>query len=200
MPSAYTPLLGLVLPVTGELNGTWGGVVNTQLTNNVESSIAGYSTKAFTSVDLTWTLTTTGGGVANEARTAILIATGTPGATCTIYAPKSSKEYVVINNTDSTVFLRGGPTSPTTSIYAFVPAGSSAFFAWDSNITDFVKVAGGSGSATGGGTNQVFFNNDLNVTVSYTIPTGKNAGTFGPVTIDNGVVVTVPSGQVWSIV
>jgi len=42
--------------------------------------------------------------------------------------------------------------------------------------------------------------NDLNVTASYTIPTGKNSGTFGPVTINSGVTVTVPSGSVWSIV
>lgn len=200
MPSAYTPLLQLVLPVTGELNGTWGNTVNTQLTTNVENSIAGYSTKAFTPVDLTWTLTTTGGGVSNEARTAILICTGTPAATCTIYAPKSSKTYVVINSTDSLVYLRGGPTGPTTSITAFVPAGSSALFAWDDVLADFVKVAGGSGGATGTGVNQVFFENDLTVTASYTIPTGKNAGTFGPITINSGVTVTIPDDSVWSIV
>jgi hypothetical protein len=46
----------------------------------------------------------------------------------------------------------------------------------------------------------VFFENDLPVTGDYTIPTGKNAGTFGPVTIDTGVTVTVPDDSVWSIV
>jgi len=196
VPSAYTPLLGLVLPVTGELNGTWGAAVNTQLTNNVEDSIAGYSTADLTLGD--WTLTTTGGGATNEARTAILIATGTPGATRYINAPKQSKEYVVVNNTDSLVYLRGGPTSPTAG--AFVFANSSALFAWDNDSGDFVKVAGGGGGASGAGTNQVFFENDLTVTGSYTIPTGKNAGTFGPITIDSGVTVTVPDDSVWSIV
>lgn len=196
MPSAYTPLLGLVLPVTGELNGTWGSTVNTQLTTNVEDSIAGFSTADLTSGN--WTLTTTGGGVTNEARTAILIATGTPGTTRNIYAPKSSKQYVVINNTDDTVYLKGGPTSPTTGV--FVLAGQSALCAWDDDSGDFVKVAGGSGGATGGGTDQVFFNNDVTITTSYTIPTGKNSGTFGPVTIDSGVTVTVPDDSVWSIV
>ena len=196
MPSAYTPLLGLVLPVTGELNGTWGAAVNTQLTTNVEDSIAGYST-----ADLTlgnWTLTTTGGGATNEARTAILIATGTPGATRYIYAPKQSKEYVVINNTDSLVYLCGGPTSPTTGV--FIYPSSSALVAWDNTVVDFVKVAGGSGGATGGGTNQAFFLNDLTITNDYTVPDTKNAGTFGPVTINSGVTVTVPSGSVWTIV
>jgi len=194
VPSSYTPLLGLVLPVTGELNGTWGTAVNAQLTNNVEDSIAGYSTASVTSGN--WTLTTTGGGATNEARTAILIVTGTPGTTRYIYAPKQSKEYIVINNSDSTVYLSGGPTSPTTG--AFVLAGQSALCAWDGS--DFVKVAGGSGGATGGGTNQAFFNNDVTITTSYTIPTGKNSGTFGPITIASGATVTIPDDSVWSIV
>jgi hypothetical protein len=64
--------------------------------------------------------------------------------------------------------------------------------------------AGGWGSigagAKGGGNNQVFFENDTNVTSSYTITTGKNAMSAGPVTIDTGVDVTVPDGSTWVIV
>jgi hypothetical protein len=46
----------------------------------------------------------------------------------------------------------------------------------------------------------VFIENDQTVTTNYTISAGKNAGTFGPITINGGVTVTVPSGSVWSIV
>jgi hypothetical protein len=53
---------------------------------------------------------------------------------------------------------------------------------------------------TGGGVNQAFYLNDITVTTDYTIPTGKNAGTFGPVTINSGITVTIPSGSYWSIV
>jgi hypothetical protein len=67
-------------------------------------------------------------------------------------------------------------------------------------VGDYIKIAGGGGGAAGTGSNQVFFLNDLAVTASYTIPTGKNAGTFGPISIDDGVTVTVPSDSVWSIV
>jgi len=56
------------------------------------------------------------------------------------------------------------------------------------------------GGATGGGTDTVFFENSLTVTTNYTIPATKNAGTFGPITINSGVSVTVPSGCVWSVV
>lgn len=199
MSSSYTTLLGLVLPVEGELIDSWGDVVNAQLTQLVEDSIAGYSTFAFSSPStLTWTLTAAGSGAANQARTAILIGTGTPGAACNIYAPKQSKQYVVINNTDNTLYVKGGPTSPTTGVA--ITAGDSALVAWDTGTSDFIKVAGGGGGATGGGGDQVFFENDLTVSVNYTIGATKNAGTFGPVSIASGVTVTIPDTSVWSIV
>jgi len=59
---------------------------------------------------------------------------------------------------------------------------------------------GGSGMPTGGGTDQIFYENGLVVTTDYTIPADKNAGTFGPVTINPGVVVTVPPTSTWVIV
>jgi hypothetical protein len=51
------------------------------------------------------------------------------------------------------------------------------------------------GTATG-----AFIQNDIEVTSDYTITTGKNAGSFGPIIIDDGVTVTIPDGSVWSIV
>jgi hypothetical protein len=196
MSSSYTTLLGLVLPVQGELIDTWGDTVNAQLTQLLEDSIAGYVTESVTAGN--WTLTTTGSGASNQARYAILIATGTPGTTRYIYAPKQSKSYIVINNSNSTLYVSGGPTSPTTGTP--ITAGDSALVTWDTGTSDYIKIAGGGGGATGGGGDQVFFENDLTVTQSYTIGATKNAGTFGPITIDSGATVTVPSTSVWTIV
>ena len=56
------------------------------------------------------------------------------------------------------------------------------------------------GGATGGGTDDVFVENAQTVTADYTLTTGKNAMSAGPITINSGVTVTVPSGQVWTIV
>jgi len=56
------------------------------------------------------------------------------------------------------------------------------------------------GGATGGGSDTVFFENSLVVTQDYTIPSDKNAGTFGPVSINDSITVTVPDTSVWSIV
>jgi hypothetical protein len=270
MPSAYTDLLKLVKPVTGELTNQWGNTVNDTLTQFVENSVAGYQSQSVTSAD--WTLTTavpgdTSNPSTNQARYAVLIATGTPATTRYIYAPQQSKTYVVINNcTDqSSIYIRGGTSSSYTAGVE-IESGGSALVAWDAkaaeytasisattmtvtavssgtieigqfissgaaagtyitafgtgtggvgtytvsisqtvssttmNTSDFVKIAGGGGGASGAGGDQIFFQNDLTVTASYSIPTGKNAGTFGPVTVNSGVTVTVPSGSVWSVV
>ena len=61
-------------------------------------------------------------------------------------------------------------------------------------------VSSGGDGAVGGGTDAVFYENDTNVTTDYTISTGKNAVSAGPITIDNGITVTVPVGSEWSIV
>jgi hypothetical protein len=200
MPSSYTSLLGFVQPTTGELTNQWGTVVNNQLTQLVEDAIAKTSTKDVTADN--WILST-GQGVPNEARNAVLIVTGNPSATRYIIAPKQSKAYIVVNDCDSLVYLCGGPTNQTPGV--FILPGQSALCAWDANSLaavggDFVKVAGGGGGASGGGTNQIFYQNDQTVTVSYTITDGKNAGTFGPITINSGVTVTVPTGSVWTVV
>lgn len=70
----------------------------------------------------------------------------------------------------------------------------------DSNETAGVKWAVAAAGATGGGTDQIFWQNDQTVSTNYTISSGKNAGTFGPVTVGTGVTVTVPSGSTWTVV
>ena len=59
--------------------------------------------------------------------------------------------------------------------------------------TGWGELGGGAG-ATGGGTDEVFFESDTNVTQDYAITSGKNAHTVSPV-INSGVTVTVPSGS-----
>lgn len=54
--------------------------------------------------------------------------------------------------------------------------------------------------ATGGGTDQVFFMNQTRITTDFTLGDSNNAGTFGPVTVDSGVIVTINSGSRWTVV
>jgi hypothetical protein len=57
-----------------------------------------------------------------------------------------------------------------------------------------------SAGATGGGSDQVFYENDQEVTTDYEISTGANAMSAGPVEILSGATVTVPVGSVWTVV
>lgn len=59
---------------------------------------------------------------------------------------------------------------------------------------DITVPAGGSGA------DGVFYENGQTVTVNYTITNGKNAMSAGPITINTGVIVTIPTGSVWSVV
>ena len=64
------------------------------------------------------------------------------------------------------------------------------------NGTEWTSVGGG---ATGGGGDQVFVQNQAIVTTNYTLTAGFNASSVGPITINSGVTVTIPSGQRWVV-
>lgn len=64
------------------------------------------------------------------------------------------------------------------------------------NASSWGQLGGG---ATGGGADQVFNLNGQTVTTDYTIPTGFNASTVGPITIASGITVTVPDNSNWVI-
>jgi hypothetical protein len=127
----FTPLLGLALPTTGDLSGTWGTTVNTAITDLLDDAVAGTVTL---SVDADVTLTTTN-GADNQARNAVILWTASNGATTrNITAPAQSKAYVVINAGTGSIVVRGsGPTTGVT-----IPSGARALVAW--NGSDFVKI------------------------------------------------------------
>jgi hypothetical protein len=133
MTTAATSLLGLALPVTGELSGTWGDTVNNSITSLVDSAVAGTTTLS-SDADVTLTTTTL---AANQAREAILLWTAGGTATRTITAPAQSKTYIVINKTSSTQSIKLVGAGPTTGVT--IVAAESAVCAW--NGVDFVKVS-----------------------------------------------------------
>jgi hypothetical protein len=152
MTTAYTSLLGLALPVTGELSGTWGDTVNNSITSLLDSAIAGTQTLT---ADTTLTTTT---GAANQSRQAILLCSPA-SVNITITAPAQSKIYTVINTSATyTVKIRGvGPTTGVT-----LAVSESAVVAW--NGTDFIRIS--SNSAT---TGNFTVNGNLTVTGNTTL-------------------------------
>lgn len=141
----FSTLLGLALPTTGDLSGTWGTTVNDAITSLLDSAVAGTTTL---STDADVTLTTTNGS-ANQAREAILLWTASNSVTRYITAPAQSKAYVVINAGTASIVVRGsGPTTGVTIV-----SGEKTLVAW--NGSDFVKVASASVATANGfaGTN-----------------------------------------------
>jgi hypothetical protein len=132
MTTGNTALLGLALPVEGELDGTWGDVVNDSITSLVDSAVAG-TTVLSTDADVTLTTTVL---EANQARQAIIRWTASNGATTrNITAPAQSKAYFVINAGTGNIVIRGA--GPTTGV--LIPPGFNALVAW--NGVDFTTIA-----------------------------------------------------------
>lgn len=84
------------------------------------------------------------------------------------------------------------------------PTGSSGYIRFNTDTISFEGYNGAAwgsigGGATGGSTDQIFYLNGQTVTSNYSIPSGSNAGTFGPISINSGVTVTVAAGSTWTI-
>jgi hypothetical protein len=108
MATAYTPILKLALPVTGELNGTWGTVVNDNITSMVEQAVAGLAT-INTWAGNSHTLTTAD-GTTSESRCAMLVidddGAGQPAGAATVICPAATKAYIVQNLCGQTVTVK----------------------------------------------------------------------------------------------
>lgn len=85
------------------------------------------------------------------------------------------------------------------------PTGATGLFRFNSSLGKFEGYTGAAwgsvgGGATGGGSDDIFMENGQTVTTNYEITSGKNALSAGPITVDSGVTVTVPTGSRWVVV
>lgn len=156
MPTSYTSLLGLALPVTGELSGTWGDTVNDYITQYLDASVAGTQTISGSQTAVTLSKTTAsslsqaGSGATGSSQYMIINCTGNPASLLTITAPAASKPYIVINGTSTSQSVKIVGAGPTTGVT--IPSGQRALVAW--NGSDFVQV----GASAGGSNTQVQYN------------------------------------------
>lgn len=150
---ANTSLIGLTLPTTGSLSGTWGDTVNNAISQIVDVAVAGTQTIS-TDADITLSVTTgsasSTGLTGNSSQYAVILWTAAGTVTRTITVPAQSKTYVVINKSSTQSITVQGVTGTGVT----VTAGTRAIIAWDG--TNFVNVGGGT---AGGSTTQVQYNN-----------------------------------------
>jgi hypothetical protein len=188
MTSTFTTNKVLELPGNGDYVDTWNIPVNGDM-SIIDQAFGGTTNLNATTGDATLTDT--------QYRSLILNVTGSIAADVTYTIPTGvGGQWVVRNNTTGGFFViiesGGGGTT------AIVNPSDTVTVATDG--TNAFLIVADTNVPTGGGTNKAFYLNDVTITDDYTVPTGQNAGTFGPVTIDVGVVVTVNTGSYWSIV
>lgn len=106
--------------------------------------------------------------------------------------------------TGNSVFSSTGALKVSAGTTGQRPSPLTGMFRFNSSLTRFEGYNGSNwgslGGATGGGNDQIFYENGQLVTANYTITTGTNAMSAGPITIDTGVEVTVPTDSTWVIV
>jgi len=109
-------------------------------------------------------------------------------------APASSSTFWAIyqgQNVDV-----GTPSAGVVGLTELSATGTKSSTTYLSGANTWTEPAGG---ATGGSTDDIFYENGQTVTANYTITTNKNAMSAGPITINTGISVTVPTGSVWVI-
>ena len=193
---ANTSLIGLTLPTTGTLSGTWGDTVNNAISQIVDVAVAGTQTIS-ADADITLTLTTgsasSTGLTANSSQYAVILWTAAGTVTRIITVPAQSKTYVVINKSSTQSITVQGVTGTGVTL----AAGTRAIVAWDG--TNFVNVGGGSAA---GSNTQVQFNSSGafgassaltwdGTSLSATKFAGALNGTVGATTASTGAFTTV---------
>ena len=107
MATQFTSVLKLALPTQGELSGSWGNVVNDNITSMIEQAIAGLA------VINTWSSNshtlTSANGTTSESRCAMLslvAASGAPSAAASVICPAAAKTYIVKNASGQAATLK----------------------------------------------------------------------------------------------
>lgn len=150
MPSSYTQSLRLILPVTGELTGTWGDAVNAGLTELVEDAIAGSVAIAMANTNVTLTAANE---AADQARNMFLNLSGAHTAQRDVIVPAVSKLYFVYNGTTGgfgvQVKTAGGTgvVVPNGQRMALYCDGTNVLFAFGSSVGRDVLLAADAAAA-----------------------------------------------------
>jgi hypothetical protein len=133
MPSTYTGSLRLTLPAVGENTGTWGTIVNEQITTLIDQAIAGYVSIAMADANTTLTANN---GADDQSRNMYIRLTGALTAGRNVVVPTAEKLYFVRNATTGG-FAITVKTSGGTGIA--IPAGTAAIVMCDG--TNVIEAA-----------------------------------------------------------
>ena len=196
MPTSFSTNLALALPATGELSGTWGTTVNSNITNMLDEAL-GY--QAFTATGGSDTLTIPD-GTTGVARSIYIQLNGTGGGTVNVPATKT-KMYFVFNNTASAITFKvtgqTGVSIPAAAKIALVSNGTDIITAENYLAALTLGAALPVASGGTGTTSTTFVNLATNVTGTLPVLNGGTALTAGT---SGGVLAYTASGTLASSV
>jgi hypothetical protein len=158
----------------------------------------------FTAGDITGA-SFTGNGAALSAINASNISSGTVATARLASGTANSSTYLRGDQTWSTISagitITDDTSTNATRYLTFTSATSGTITGANVATTDFtVNPATGDMYAMQHASSNGLYINSTTVSTNYTIPNNYNAGSFGPVTVNSGVTVTVPSGSTWTVV
>ena len=119
-----------------------------------------------------------------------------PAASPTITGTADFDSNTAIKVCDGTTAQR--PGSPAAGMFRYNTT-TNEFEGYSGSSPSWGSI-GGSGGATGAGSDTAFLNFGQTVTGSYSIPASTNSLSAGPITVNSGQTVTIPSGSNWTIV
>lgn len=173
MASTFSTSLKLELIGNGDQSGTWGTTTNNNLGTLLEQAITGVQSIVMVNADYTLT---NFNGVADEARNAVLVVTGTNSAVRNIIAPAVNKVYVIKNSTTGGYAINIKTSSSTginivNGTTAIVYCDGTEFYfvtigATSTNTANTVVLRDGSGNFAAGTITATTFSGQLSGTIA----------------------------------
>ena len=211
---SFAANVGTFVSISGAVSGNGANLTSINASNISSGTIANARTTAATANGAsTIVLRDANGSFAGN------VVTGTTGSFTTVSGTTgtfggnvSAANFSTAGNvsgsiatfTGNSIFSSTGALRVSSGTTAERPTAATGMFRFNSSLTRFEGYNGASwgtlGGATGGGNDQIFYENGQNVTTDYTIASTKNAMSAGPITIDDGATVTVDTGASWVIV
>ena len=172
-----------------------------------DATVSGYALISDTSGNLSW-----GEAIANSTFTGNIVVSGSgtfgsgikTSGNLTVSGTGTFGSGILFPDADASNWVAfKAPTTVPSDVTWTLPSG-------DATVSGYALISdasgnltwgeAGGGGATGGGTDEIFYENDQIVTTDYTITTNKNAVTAGVIAITSGINIEVPSGSYWVVV
>lgn len=188
--SVTTSISGLINAPTFSGNVTVSGIFTAN--NLVVNNVATFASGSASAPSITF---------AGDSDTGLF----TDGANTLSVATSGVKRWLVSGDGSIYSFSSGALQVPTGTTAARPSVGVTGMIRYNSTLAQYEGYSQSTwsllgGGATGSGGDRVFVLNQQVVTTSYTLPSGNNATSCGPITINDGIEVIVGDNQNWAIV